>query len=1657
MRFGKKEPPAPAPKYPGLPTAVDGSAAIVEMETAASEAAGAYPITPSTQMGEGWAAAVAAGKTNVNGRRLIFFEPEGEHAAAGVTAGMAMVGLRATNFSSGQGIAYMHESLYAAAGKRLPYVLNVAARAITKQALNVHAGHDDYHAVDDTGFFQVFAKNVQESADLNLIAHRIAELALNPGICAQDGFLTSHVIESVRLPERELVREFLGDPSDMIDSPTPAQRLVFGERRRRIPEAFDLDYPAMLGVVQNQDSYQQGVAAQRPFYFDHVAGLADRAFDEYATLTGRRYARATGYRLDDAQYVIVGQGSVVTDAEAVADHLRATRRLPISVLNVTMFRPFPGDLVTALLRGKRGVVVLERVDQPLAVDAPLLREIRAAMGKALENGRARGTQPYPGLAACRPDEVPDFYSGCFGLGSRDLQPADVVAAVENMLEGGTQRRQFYLSMEFVRPNTRLPKLQIWQERLLESYPDLRTLALAPAAPVNLAPAGALAVRIHSVGGWGAITMGKTLATTTAELLGLSVKANPKYGSEKKGQPTTFYATIAAEPVRVNAELRDVNVVLSPDPNSLANSAPLAGLSEGGVFVIQSDLAGAALWQSFPARVQRTIRDRKLRVFALDGFRIAGEEASGSELRYRMQAAAFLGAFFKVAPLGGKLDETTLFDGLRKSLVKKFGRLGANVVEENLKVIRRGYDEVRPLDVTACEIGAGEAGMLPERPRALDANGAQAGPGHPGRFWEQVGYLFASGQDGIADPYAALGMLPAVSSAMRDMTGVRMEVPQFIADKCTGCSQCWVQCPDSAIPAVVTPVEDVIQAAIRAAANGRSLDRLGQIVKPLGAEARRLLKETPFTTFADVLGTAYTTVAGKLGWDGERRAAVDAEMDSVRAALAEFPLAKTAPFFDRPESKAKGTGGLLSITVNPDTCKGCNLCVDVCPDGALITVKQTEPIVERMRRNWRLWRELPETDDRYVDVASLDEGIGVLPSLLLKKSTYQSMAGGDGACMGCGEKTALHLVLAAVSATVLPRAKAFVERLDDLIARLDDKARAILASDVDLQRLAAGVDGTVGVPLDEAKRGQVTRIATMLGELRDLRWRYTEGPGGRGRAACGIVNATGCSSVWGSTYPFNPYPVPWVNHLFQDAPSVAIGVFEGQMRKMALGFMAVRRAELELAGDYDPAVHDEELGRLDWRAFTDDELALCPPIVAVGGDGAMLDIGFQNLSRLLASGKPIRVVVLDTQVYSNTGGQACTSGFTAQVSDMAEYGPAQRGKEETRKELALVAMAHRNVFVLQSSQAAPSHLLSGVLRGLRSRYPAVFMLHCPCPPEHGIGDAAAARAARLTLESRAFPLLLHDPAAGSRLAERLTLDGNPSADDPWPTYELKYVDDGGEHSMELPVTVGDWAATESRFRKHFTLLAADAPDPVPFHEYLGLDAEAREGKTPFVHTVRADRRLGRLAASAEIVRLAEDRAQVWALLRDMAGLQQPDAIALKADFDRREAALRAEYEAKLTDLRARYPRVIARRLAERRLATGNGGVAELLARAPATAPPIPDALAATGAGNGPAPAPAASAGAAVAVAPAPTDAAIAMEPYIDSAMCTACNECTNLNKRLFGYTDKKQAYIKDARAGTFKQLVQAAEKCPVKIIHPGTPLDPNEKDLAKWVERAKPFN
>jgi pyruvate-ferredoxin/flavodoxin oxidoreductase len=1631
-------------RYPGVRQAMDGNTAVIMCERESTDAAGAYPITPSTQMGEYWAEEAANGHLNISGRPLIFVEPEGEHAAAAVTAGLSMTGLRATNFSSGQGIAYMHESLYAAVGKRLTYVLNMGCRAMTKASLNVHAGHDDYHCVDDSGFFQLFGKSAQEACDLNIISHRIAELSLTPGICAQDGFLTTHLIESLMLPERELIAEYLGRPDDIIDTPTPAQRLLYGARRRRIPELWTVDNPVMCGTVQNQDAYMQSVAAQRPYFFDHIAPITDQAMEEFYALTGRRYQRVSTYRCEDAEYLIFGQGSMVVTAEAVADYLRETRKLKVGVVNLTMFRPFPGDLVGRILAGRKGVAVLERVDQPLAEDLPLIREVRAALGRCLENGRAgRGALPYPDHATySRIDDMPPLYSGSFGLGSRDLQPEGLIAAVENMLPSGGRKKFFYLSIDFVNPKPANPKQEIYQIEVADNYPKVKDLALHGSENPNLMPKGAITVRMHSVGGWGAITTGKNLAMTLFDLLGFHIKANPKYGSEKKGQPTTYYLSAAPEPIRVNCEYFYVDVVLSPDPNVFKHSNPLAGLKRGGVFILQSaHEKPEEVWRQIPERHQRILIDNDIRVFYLDAFKIAREEATDPELQFRMQGNAFQGAFFASSPVraAANLTEEQLFMAIESQLRHKFGAKGARVVEDNLRVVRRGFDEVH--EIRDKKIAAGEVALrrAPDLPVLLKKQPASATPTTDiHRFWDQTGSFYATGRgnDNLADPFIGISFIPAVTGVFRDMTGIRFEHPVWIAENCTACGSCYTVCPDSAIPGLVHTPLQVFETAVNSL-RGREVRHLHRAIRTLDQKLRARLAGQPDTAnVRDHLQGAIIDTIASYPADSPARKEVEQEFEWFRESLGDFKLALSAPYWSSREKRAKGSGGLLSITVNPYTCKGCMECVKVCDDDALRPVQQTQETIDRLQRDWNFWEALPTTSPEFIRIDDLNERIGALETLLLDKRNYMALVSGDGACLGCGEKTVIHLFVAAMEALMQPRAAAQVKKVEDLIARLDQHVRLKLAGSMDLSDTSkvegaldklAGSDVTLAAfseKLDERHAGRpldaewLRWVTQLLARLKHLRWQYTDGTSRRGRASMGILNSTGCTSVWGSTYPYNPYPFPWANHLFQDSPSLAMGIFEGHMARMAEGFKAIRMAEIELNGGYRKEKHEAQFTYFDWRKFTDEEFLLCPPVVAIGGDGAMYDIGFQNLSRMMMSGKPIKVLVLDTQVYSNTGGQACTSGFTGQVSDMAQFGRAQQGKEEVRKEIALVGAAHRTSYILQGSISNVTHLLEGFIEGLNARRPALFNVYAACMPEHGIADDVAEHQSKLAVESRAYPLIRYNPDKGVTPEECFDLDGNPALDQDWPTYTLDYTDERGTKAkMDLPLTFADFAVTEGRFRKQFRTAPRDTwnENMLPLAEFLDLDKDGREGKFPYIWAVDRKNRLMRVIPAAPIVAASQDRRDFWRMLKALAGVRpQVDA----GEIEQR--------------VRAELIRTLTARLME---LTGGSGAAIPLLAVPAASVPVSS--------------PAAS-------GPAPAESNGFSPAWIDSANCTSCDECVNINPKIFAYDGNRHAYVKDPRGGPFKDIVRAAEKCTAQVIYTGTPVDSNEKDLDKLLKRAAKY-
>jgi pyruvate-ferredoxin/flavodoxin oxidoreductase len=592
-------------------------------------------------MGGGYQVEVANGKRNLWGEELAFIEPESEHSAASTCEGFAVAGGRVTNFTSGQGLILMKEVLYTISGKRLPIVFHIGARALTSHSLNVHAGHDDVVGVADCGWGVLYARNAQEAGDFALIARRAAEETETPFLNVQDGFLTTHTIENVLLLEPDLMKQFVGAPAD------------------HVRNLMDPRVPLMSGVVQNQDSYMKGKIAQRRYY-DRVLPVLKSVMREFGALTGRHYGAVMPYRLADADYALVGSGCMMETAEAAVDYMRDRLGIKVGVLHITCFRPFPSVEIVEALRHVQAISVLERLDIPMMQSNPQLCEIKAAFADALA-----GTPGYPPIA-----RMPKFTGGSAGLGSRDVRAGDFIAVVENMR--AARPRTYY-------------SVGVKHETALEVTvdPDVR-------GP------GSFSMRGHSVGGYGSVTTNKVIATIAGEVFGMDVQAYPKYGSEKKGLPTTYYLTIARQHIRVHSELEHVEFVALNDVNAFNLENPLAGLSTGGMIFAQSQhTEPARIWESIPAWARKTLAEKKARVFALDTVAIAKEVSSRADLQQRMQGIVLLGVFLRVTPFQQELalSGEEVFRGVEKSLRKYFGKRGDRVVQDNLLAVRRGYQEV----------------------------------------------------------------------------------------------------------------------------------------------------------------------------------------------------------------------------------------------------------------------------------------------------------------------------------------------------------------------------------------------------------------------------------------------------------------------------------------------------------------------------------------------------------------------------------------------------------------------------------------------------------------------------------------------------------------------------------------------------------------------------------------------------------------------------------------------------------------------------------------------------------------------------------------------------------------------------------------------------
>ncbi len=768
-----------------------------------------------------------------------------------------------------------------------------------------------------------------------------------------------------------------------------------------------------------------------------------------------------------------------------------------------------------------------------------------------------------------------------------------------------------------------------------------------------------------------------------------------------------------------------------------------------------------------------------------------------------------------------------------------------------------------------------------------------------RFWDQVGVLYRNNEtdDLTADPYQASGIIPPLTSTFRDFSSSRTMLPDLDPGLCTGCGACWTWCPDGAIAPVTATPASLLESGVSMEGGA---DALRPVISQLANRVTTEIKKadpTPKRT-RQVLDQAFDWLLEKMAMPDERKQTVEEAYKKVCETIGDLPISKTQVFFDEAETRTKGSGELLSLAVNPNACKGCGICIQVCEPDALTEKPQNDSRIREARKLWRLWEQLPDTPAETIERAREHPDVGPAAAMLLSRHCLMAMSGGDGAEAGSGEKMALRLTLAAVEHRQQPLVRQWLSRIDVTREKLYGRIRETLASALptsDLEALGKGIDllgsNSADLPslmervrgaaehgrVDTKRLGREVEVAQKLG---DIAWHLEKGLGGMGRARMGMVVAADLRSSWLGSFPDNPFSMPVVVDRSGDAPQFAIGLVDGQIRTAIETFTALRKADLELDHPEEAERQGAELERSTWRDLSKEERDACPPLLLLGTNETLAG---KALLDLLESDLPIKVLVL---------------------SDLS-FG-ADLARDSNADDVAFTALALRKPFVAQCSISEPRHFYECLRDGLEFSGPALIHVHAPSPTRHGYDAHQTVEQAQMAVQSRAFPIFRYNPTGEGVFGLHLDLEGNPA---PGSTF----VDD-----EELgPLTPAHWAVREKRFAEFISPLGEDTGATTALADYLLLPEEQRSGKTPFMTMDGATRH----EISAKLVRAFDERISIWRALQEVAGLVTPftqkvreEAAEAVAEAHQAEIqSLRNEYEARIQSSSAEKQSEIAEKI------------------------------------------------------------------------------------------------------------------------------------------------
>jgi pyruvate-ferredoxin/flavodoxin oxidoreductase len=707
----------------------DGNEAAASVAYRFSEVISIYPITPSSPMAEFSDQWREEGKRNIWGAVPVIAELQSEGGAAGAMHGALQGGAFSTTFTASQGLLLMIPNMYKIAGELTPSVMHVTARALATHALSIFGDHSDVMGCRQTGYAMLASNSVQEAADLATIAHLATLEARIPFMHFFDGFRTSHEINKVEPISDETI-------AALID-----EKAVRAHRER----ALSPDKPVLRGTAQNPDVFFQAREACNPYYLACPVIVQD-VMDRFARLTGRSYRLFDYYGAPDADRVIILMGSGAGAAEEAIDALNAAGA-KLGLLKVRLYRPFAAEaFLTALPETVKKIAVLDRTKEPGATGEPLYQDVVTTIAEALSSGRMALSQ------------FPVIVGGRYGLSSKEFTPA-MVKGIYDELAKPHPKNHFTIGIDDDVTHSSLP----WDESFSTENPKtVRALFY------GLGSDGTVGANKNSI---------KIIGSETPNY----AQGYFVYDSKKSGSLTTSHLRFGPEPIRSTYLITKANFIACHQFEFLEKTDVLVAAAQNAVFLLNSPYGPEDVWNHLPRTIQKTIIDKRLKFYVIDGYRVAREAGMGNRINTVMQTCFFA--------ISGVLPREEAIEQIKKAIKKTYGKRGDAVVQKNYDAVDAALAHLHPVKVP--DSVTVKFDILPVIPDTAPA------------FVHNVLGAMASGH-GDQLPVSALpagGTFPT-GTAKWEKRNIAQSIPVWDESLCIQCGKCVMVCPHAVIRAKV---------------------------------------------------------------------------------------------------------------------------------------------------------------------------------------------------------------------------------------------------------------------------------------------------------------------------------------------------------------------------------------------------------------------------------------------------------------------------------------------------------------------------------------------------------------------------------------------------------------------------------------------------------------------------------------------------------------------------------------------------------------------------------------------------------------------------------------------------------------------------------------